>query len=204
MMASGVATISVATFSNFRFDYPCVGDGRSPAGLGSGIAPRLANFPIDHDDGSQYYNDTANFMVWGGCKNFRGHSKSCDHNLIAYPGTGERSAGNRRCQTDDNGIFADQYYHGNDCLTGDGQAYSFGHCKRDSLGTTVYETANNTFYAPDATFVENCEGNMNLTQWQALGQDDGSNVKALLSETELIQMARKKLGDSVIARDLLV
>ena len=25
---------------------------------------------IDHDDGSQYMNDTGNVMVWGGCKNF--------------------------------------------------------------------------------------------------------------------------------------
>eukprot|EP01046_Picozoa_sp_COSAG06_P075952 COSAG06_NODE_23994_length_675_cov_2.145833_2_plen_93_part_00 len=23
---------------------------------------------IDHDDGSQFMNDTHNFMVWGGCK----------------------------------------------------------------------------------------------------------------------------------------
>ena len=23
---------------------------------------------IDHDDGSQFFNDTENFMVWGGCK----------------------------------------------------------------------------------------------------------------------------------------
>ena len=27
---------------------------------------------IDHDDGSQRYNDSANLMVWGGCKNFLG------------------------------------------------------------------------------------------------------------------------------------
>ena len=25
---------------------------------------------IDHDDGSQFYNDTANLMVYGGCKNY--------------------------------------------------------------------------------------------------------------------------------------
>ena len=30
---------------------------------------------IDHDDGSQYFNDTGNFMVWGGCKNYLGNHK---------------------------------------------------------------------------------------------------------------------------------
>jgi hypothetical protein len=41
---------------------------------------------IDHDDGSQYWNDTRNLMIFGGCKNYMGHSKSCDHNIIVnYP-----------------------------------------------------------------------------------------------------------------------
>ena len=46
---------------------------------------------IDHDDGSQFYNDSSNVMAWGGCKNFLGNSKSCDHNLIIYPGIPNRS-----------------------------------------------------------------------------------------------------------------
>ena len=25
---------------------------------------------IDHDDGSQFFNDTHNLMLWGGCKNY--------------------------------------------------------------------------------------------------------------------------------------
>merc|ERR1712232_826128 len=139
---------------------------------------------IDHDDGSQYYNDTSNFLVFGGCKNYRGHSKSCDHNLIAYPGISERSSGARRCQTDDNGIFADQYFHGNDCITGDGEAYTFKKCNPKSLGTTVYETANNSFYAPSGAFVENCGSGLDLEQWQALGQDLGSSAHSLPSEDQ--------------------
>ena len=54
---------------------------------------------IDHDDGSQRYNDTANLMVFGGCKNFLGNSKSCDHNVILYPGIDSRSSGGP-CSTD--------------------------------------------------------------------------------------------------------
>ena len=63
---------------------------------------------FDHDDGSQYFNDTMNVMAFGGCKNYEGHSKSCDSNVILYPGIDSRAAGNRQCQTDDNGVFANQ------------------------------------------------------------------------------------------------
>jgi hypothetical protein len=40
---------------------------------------------FDHDDGSQYVNDTGNLLVFGGCKNYEGNSKSCDHNVILFP-----------------------------------------------------------------------------------------------------------------------
>jgi len=58
---------------------------------------------FDHDDCSQMVRDENNFMAWGGCKNFLGNHKACSSNVILYPGVGGRSAGDRRCQTDDNG-----------------------------------------------------------------------------------------------------
>lgn len=95
---------------------------------------------IDHDDGSQYYNDTGNLMVFGGCKNYMGHSKSCDHNVIVHPGISERSAGGRRCQTDDNKVFANQYHHDNHCFVQDGGFYSMGigSCNATSIDPHVY------------------------------------------------------------------
>merc|ERR1712232_1293424 len=146
---------------------------------------------IDHDDGSQYYNDTSNFLVWGGCKNYRGHSKSCDHNLIIFPGISDRSAGGRRCQTDDNGKFADQYFHNNECVTGDGVAYSFGRCNPkdlDKKGGTVYQTAQNSFFAPNAKFEEDCGNKYDLKKWQALKQDLGSTVVDVPSVQAIIAM----------------
>ena len=38
-------------------------------------------------------NDTHNFMVWGGCKNFLGNSKHCAHNVIVHPGAGMSKTG---------------------------------------------------------------------------------------------------------------
>ena len=65
-------------------------------------------------------------MVFGGCKNYLGNHKSCDGNVIMHPGIPDRAAGGRRCQTDDNKVFADQYHGDNHCFTQDGDFYSMG------------------------------------------------------------------------------
>eukprot|EP01062_Namystynia_karyoxenos_P011319 TRINITY_DN14045_c0_g1_i2.p1 TRINITY_DN14045_c0_g1~~TRINITY_DN14045_c0_g1_i2.p1 ORF type:complete len:875 (+),score=181.70 TRINITY_DN14045_c0_g1_i2:105-2627(+) len=151
---------------------------------------------IDHDDGSQFYNDSSNFMVWGGCKNYLGNSKSCDHNLILFPGIPQRASGSRRCQTDDNGVFANQYFHENSCITGDGVAYTFSKCnpkRLDVADGTVFQTAHNSFYAPGSVFSEVCGQGYDLSGWQNLGQDLGSTVAGVPSTAEVISMARAKL-----------
>ena len=96
---------------------------------------------IDHDDGSQFYNDTSNFMLWGGCKNYLGNSKTCSHNLIVYPGIPNRSVWGTRCQTDDSPVFGNQYFMNNTCITGDGVFYSFKckHKEKKDIGKDIYE-----------------------------------------------------------------
>ena len=57
-------------------------------------------------DGSSYYNDSSNFLVYGGCKNYKGDHKICGpDNVIVYPGIDGRSSGGRSCQTNDNPGF---------------------------------------------------------------------------------------------------
>eukprot|EP01065_Artemidia_motanka_P001869 TRINITY_DN10870_c0_g4_i2.p1 TRINITY_DN10870_c0_g4~~TRINITY_DN10870_c0_g4_i2.p1 ORF type:complete len:847 (+),score=296.66 TRINITY_DN10870_c0_g4_i2:46-2541(+) len=151
---------------------------------------------IDHDDGSQFYNDTSNFMVWGGCKNYLGHSKSCDHNMIVYPGIPERSSGSRRCQTDDNGVFANQYFHNNTCVTGDGVQYTFAKCNPELLDVpngTVYQTAFNDHLTAAGTFSQTCNGDYNLQKWQDLRQDLGSTVSVMPPLSDILDMGMKKL-----------
>ena len=173
---------------------------------------------IDHDDGSQFYNDTANVLVWGGCKNYRGHSKSCDHNLILYPGISARGSGGRLCQTDDNGIFANQYHHGNDCFVSDGRFYSWGgghgvrgtnetanSCTKALLDKTVYQTANNTLRSlgknaqgaaiPLWDSKQFC-GTADFKAWKALGQELGStNVDSeAITVAAIVALAKAKLG----------
>lgn len=175
---------------------------------------------IDHDDGSQFYHDIYNFMVFGvrraaprmpvaaaaaapadaaattqGCKNYLGNSKRCDHNTIVYPGIKGRSAGARRCQTDDNGVFANQHFEGNQCVTHDGDPYTWSRCDPKNLASTVYETANNTFYAPGSSMQVTCGSQKySLKQWEATGNDAQSTAVAAPSIDDIIAMGKAVLG----------
>ncbi len=52
-----------------------------------------SSWPIDHDDGSAYYLDSYNLLVYGGYKNFLGHSKVVTNNLYVHPDWRARSVG---------------------------------------------------------------------------------------------------------------
>ena len=41
-------------------------------------------FPFDHDDGSAYYHDDSNFLMYAPAKNLFGHSKHYTNNIFAY------------------------------------------------------------------------------------------------------------------------
>ncbi len=135
-------------------------------------------------------------MIFGGCKNFLGSNKNCSSNVILYPGITNRSAGNRRCQTDDNGVFATQYHRDNVCASSDGGFYSFSRCNATNLATTVYVTANNTLLADAGAppFSALC-GAADFGAWQALGQDAGSRVGATPSVADLIALGAAKVLD---------
>ena len=149
---------------------------------------------MDHDDTSQFVQDLNNVMVFGGCKNYIGDRKNCTNNFILYPGLQGRSAGNRRCQTDDNGVFAEQFHEGNTCVTADGDFYSFSGCTPSNLATTVYVTRNNTLLSDaGASFQPPC-GTSSWAQWQSLGQDAGSRTGTTPDVATLMQMALDKLA----------
>jgi hypothetical protein len=132
-----------------------------------------------------------------GCKNYVGDTKRCDDNVILYPGISGRSAGNRRCQTDDNGEFANSYHTGNTCTSSDGDFYSFSGCSSnpDNLATTVYVTANNTLLADAGqAFTQSCNQTLSFEQWQALGQDAGSATSETPDVQTLISLGAAVLG----------
>ena len=42
-------------------------------------------WPIDHDDGSSFYEDSYNVCIYGGFKQYLGHNKEAHHQLYLYP-----------------------------------------------------------------------------------------------------------------------
>jgi hypothetical protein len=151
---------------------------------------------IDHDDGSQFFLDSFNALFFGGCKNYLGHSKQCNDNVIVYPGVSGRSDGGRYCQTDDNGEFANQYHLNNTCYSSDGTFYSFSNCnKQNNLDQSVYVTGKNRLYSDNsAHFNLNCPTSTSFSQWQSLGQDPGSSNILTPSIPEIIGQAKAILG----------
>ena len=157
----------------------------------------------DHDDGSQRWLDTENFMVWGGCKNFLGNTKTCSRNVLVFPGYANRSFGNKPCQTDDNHVYADQSYQDNHCFTLDGRVYSMptSSCDPKDIAQTAFRTANNSFYSANATaFVQACNTTteLGLAEWQAKGQDQGSRALGGMGageiSAEVMRLGRAVLG----------
>eukprot|EP00730_Choanoeca_flexa_P003425 TRINITY_DN11409_c0_g1_i5.p1 TRINITY_DN11409_c0_g1~~TRINITY_DN11409_c0_g1_i5.p1 ORF type:complete len:280 (+),score=53.64 TRINITY_DN11409_c0_g1_i5:249-1088(+) len=148
---------------------------------------------IDHDDGSQFYTDTHNVMLWGGCKNYLGHSKDCVNNFILYPGCSSRSTGEYACQTDDSGDFANSFFMNNHCITNKGVTYNSRSCDQPIL-QHYYHTANNTFYSTNSTWsFPQCKLD-NLTSWQATGQDPLTTVNRVPEIDDMIDLAASTLG----------
>eukprot|EP00656_Telonema_subtile_P039161 TRINITY_DN4429_c0_g1_i1.p1 TRINITY_DN4429_c0_g1~~TRINITY_DN4429_c0_g1_i1.p1 ORF type:complete len:518 (+),score=96.96 TRINITY_DN4429_c0_g1_i1:1085-2638(+) len=149
---------------------------------------------IDHDDGSQRFNDTENLLVWGGCKNYLGNHKSCDHNVILHPGIPERAEGSRKCQTDDNKVFQSQYHDNNHCVTADGVFYTMDitACNESVIDPHVYQTFNNTLYSPNSTFQNGpCQS---FEAWQAEGQDRLSTVQPYPTIDQMVAMGKEVIG----------
>ena len=148
---------------------------------------------LDHDDGSSYYNDTSNFLVYGGCKNFKGDHKICGpNNVIVYPGIDSRSSGGRSCQTNDNAGFAYQYYIGNQCVQGDGEFYTFSGSPLDKTKTPF--TANNKFFSKGAAFSYGSYTKGGLEALQKVGLDIGSTVAELPTPEQMVAMGRVALS----------
>lgn len=86
-----------------------------------------------------------------------------------------------------------QYHGDNHCFTQDGVFYSMHVEKCDSsMDPHVYQTFNNTMYSPNATFSNGpCT---TFTEWQAAGQDAGSQVLSMPSDDDIVLMGRQLLG----------
>ena len=144
------------------------------------------------------YNDTNNFLVYGGVKFREGLSKHASGNLIAFAnGPDQREV-----------PFATQVkgtsnsFESNTIISGTGQCY--GACAMYNVSETLPHVAmdHNIFYTPNRSFDNGGCGTgaarMGFSQWQqaGLGQDKHSEVRDLgaLKYSEVLQAGRQLLG----------
>jgi len=178
-------------------------------------------WPIDHDDGSAYYYDSENFLVYGGFKNYLGHSKISQYNVYIYPdasigyvgkprklgrpnlqhrGTGLSSFFNEPYCVNSDGTAKDDsgwgdFWINNKCVIGNPIVYEYYTCRPDDLQDLVTMTANNELFAPNSLVTFVCgQTNWTLQQYQAKGYDIGTLLGDIPTNDIIIQWGRDILG----------
>ena len=156
--------------------------------------------PLDHDDGSCYYYDTYNYLVYGGYKNYLGHSKIVKYNYYVYPDA--KLDGHQFCALSNGASTTNlpsgwgEVWENNTCIIGNPNIYEFSSCTPTGSNTGLIPfTANNTFYAPNNDIYIKCSSEkLSLQQFESLGYDMGSQVFDPVSNDVIVQWGRKLLG----------
>ena len=175
------------------------------------IANYYCSAPLDHDDGSSYYYDHHNVLVYGGYKNNIGHSKRAENNLFIYPGDAFPKPPQQTlfggfvkrpyCLfSNGNSLGAlpsgwDEYYTNNTCVFDGNSIYDLGSCKYTQLSLSSPFTANNSFYSSSADITINCgDNNLTFSEWQKAGKDKGSTINDIPPISTIISWAKDLLG----------
>jgi hypothetical protein len=161
-----------------------------------------AIWPIDHDDGSCFYEDSYNFLVYGGKKNLLGHSKTDHHEIYACadprPGNTSgnvciRDMAPRRGYSGWNEVWVN-----NTCvLYQSTMPYNIVNCDLANLFAPYL--ASNKIYIPvgtEVTFTCTLNGTdvqLSLKQWQSYGLDIGTTVETIPDVETVIQWGREML-----------
>ena len=195
-----------------------VNDGSTPS-LEPAVSNLTQNFlinnyhstwPIDHDDGSCYYYDSYNYLVYGGYKNYLGHTKIVRYNYYVYPDA-SHSLENKNvgaffsepfCANSDGSSTGDlpsgwgEVWSNNSCVIGNPNIYKFGSCDPNKpLKGIVPFTANNQFFAPNKDIYIKCKDKQfSLSDYQKLGYDVGSTVSDVPDTSTIIQAGKNLLG----------
>ena len=162
------------------------------------LGPSNNLYAIDHDDGSSMYNDTSNYLVYGGIKFRDGLSKHASGNFMAFPnGPDKRETPfAAQCQGNNNSYVA------NTVVSGTGQFY--GACAKynDDAASDHVTIDYNSFYSPGANFSDGgCaaggSSGLGWKEWQShgLGQDQHSTLAdaSTITYEEMLNAGRMRL-----------
>ena len=152
----------------------------------------IANFhsiwPIDHDDASCCYQDTFNYLVYGGFKNNLGYNKVVMNNVYIYPNALNYYSfhdfdygpllkpfciwSNGVYPFDENDVWAN-----NTCIIDNPQIYEFGACKdKKNNSQNIPFSANNYLYSSSPVYIQ-CELEFwSFEDFQRMGYDSGTKI----------------------------
>ncbi|CAF1053662.1 unnamed protein product [Adineta ricciae] len=158
-------------------------------------------FPIDHDDGSCFYEDSYNFQIYGGKKNFLGHSKFDHHEIYVYPDT-KRILGTGTCLFDQapkrgSSGWNETWIQNTCVLYSSPIPYNIWNCNTADL--FVPYLADNKIFIPrgkEVEFVCEIDGistTLDLEDWQAFDLDLGTTVQTAPNMKTIIQWGRDML-----------
>ncbi|CAF1363672.1 unnamed protein product [Adineta steineri] len=163
-------------------------------------------WPIDHDDGSCFYEDSHNFLVYGGKKNYLGHSKIDHDQIYVYSDLSTGGFGSNNCLNDYNPTRGssgwDETWIQNTCILYNSSVpYNIENCNTANL--FVPYLASNKIFIPagtQAAFICNVNGSstrLNLQQWQSYGLDIGTTVDTTPTIQTIIEWGRKMLQNTI-------
>ncbi|CAF0862133.1 unnamed protein product [Adineta ricciae] len=159
-------------------------------------------WPIDHDDGSCIYEDSYNFQVYGGKKNYLGHSKTDHHEIYVYSDLSTGGFGSNNCLNNyapQRGVSAwNENWIENTCiLYSRTSPYNLENCDVSDL-YIPYVASNKIYIPPGSREIFYCKVNgtmmeLNLQQWQSYGIDKGTVVNDAPDVNTIIDWGRKML-----------
>ena len=105
-----------------------------------------STWPIDHDDGSAFYKDTSNVLVYGGFKSFLGNNKTAAHNLYLFPDAFEKQFDANFCASVWQPDAGPESWYNNTCVKLTHSPVYGGAVGCNGPQQAVAVTSNNTFF----------------------------------------------------------
>jgi hypothetical protein len=171
-------------------------------------------WPVDHDDGAMYYEDTQNVYLYAGLKSGLGsHSIAYESSLLFWPdaeesgagGIGGFSAGSNYQDATNASGYNEQWRNNTVLFASPSSAaiWYLGQCNEATVSAPMAPDTwpvadNNTFIitgGANALHIQCGPVVVNYSQWCAIGQDHASVVlDAAPSDDTLANAARRLLG----------
>ena len=165
-----------------------------------------AVWPVDHDDGSGYYTQSDNVLVYGGFKSFLGANKTAAGNLYFLPDFYPKQFGSDYCASvwaPDDGR---ESWVNNTCVKLTRTPVYGGEVACNGPTPAVTRTGGNAVYlaasaseVEAAPFVVCGQEEMSLARLQAMGYDLGSRAAPSPSLSTIMSWARRLLNLSPLS-----